>query len=121
MLSFDTILIRICCYRGLGKTVTSLALILSQQETVPGPTLIVAPVSVLGSWADHIQALCPDDTSCYMYHGPNRNRNSAVLSSSVVVLTTYATLAADMKDGALKGLHGLVHPTRRIPTCLIVV
>lgn len=31
-----------------------------------------------------------------MYHGPDRNRSKAWLSSQDVVLTTYTTLAGDM-------------------------
>ena len=74
--------------RGLGKTVTSLALILTQSKKVLGCTLIVAPVSVLSSWAEHIEALCPVGFQCYTYHGTKRRKERAFLEKHAVVLTT---------------------------------
>lgn len=65
---------------GLGKTIQTLALIAKQNELLKekGPTLIVAPVSLMFQWKQEIF----DKTllKVIIYHGNNREKgNSLVL------------------------------------------
>jgi SWI/SNF-related matrix-associated actin-dependent regulator of chromatin subfamily A3 len=106
---------------GLGKTLQSLALILANPpadytsyplplshgldgSTKPRTTLIVSPLSVMANWDSqidqHINRGVKDlNLSVALYHGPGRH---AVLSRVEkgeidVVLTSYQTLASDLK------------------------
>jgi len=49
---------------GLGKTVEAIALDIRRRQELGAPltwkTLVVAPTSLLSSWADHFRELCPD-------------------------------------------------------------
>jgi SWI/SNF-related matrix-associated actin-dependent regulator of chromatin subfamily A3 len=62
---------------GLGKTITTLALIASDKNpnSPPvGPTLIVAPLSVLQNWEDQIvDHVAEPGLSLLVYHGSDRN------------------------------------------------
>lgn len=70
---------------GLGKTVQALSV------AKPG-TLIVAPTSVLSSWQEQITRFRPA-LSINLYHGPNRNFNSA----ADLTITSYALLRLDQR------------------------
>jgi superfamily II DNA or RNA helicase len=68
---------------GLGKTLQALC-------AVKGRTLVVAPTSVMHSWADEMRRFRPK-LSFELYHGPRRNLDPAV----DVTLTSYAILRLD--------------------------
>jgi SWI/SNF-related matrix-associated actin-dependent regulator of chromatin subfamily A3 len=71
----------------------------------PRGTLIVCPLSVLPGWEMQLEEhVAPGALRCLTYHGPARERSAATLSSQDVVLTTYATLAAEVgaKNGATR-------------------
>ncbi|XP_077587001.1 helicase-like transcription factor isoform X1 [Stigmatopora nigra] len=72
-----------------------------------GATLIVCPVSVLSNWLDQFEEHVRADVKLkvYMYHGPDRNRNTVFLSSQDVVLTTYNVLSADFAKEGRSPLH----------------
>ena len=62
---------------GLGKTVTTLALILSRpgrQGSNRQKTLIIAPLALLDQWHNEIQEKCDHQISVLVYHGPSRKR-----------------------------------------------
>ncbi|KAF3058712.1 putative SWI/SNF-related matrix-associated actin-dependent regulator of chromatin subfamily A member 3-like 2 [Daldinia childiae] len=101
---------------GLGKTLTMLAAILRSvpaaelfssfydkpenerpQKLRIKATLVIVPSSqLLESWQSEIQThILPGALSFVCFHGKKRPRNNELLSSFDVVLTTYATLAAD--------------------------
>lgn len=46
---------------GLGKTLQSIALLAYLKESlrVPGPHLVVVPLSVLPNWISEIERFCP--------------------------------------------------------------
>ena len=83
---------------GMGKTISTLALLLSdsRKDRRPG-TLIVAPTSLIAQWEAEIESKVDlDDGTVFqvvMYHGSGRE--SSALDSADVVLTTFGTLASD--------------------------
>uniref|UniRef100_A0ACD6AFP7 Uncharacterized protein n=1 Tax=Avena sativa TaxID=4498 RepID=A0ACD6AFP7_AVESA len=113
---------------GLGKTVMTIALILSdprgehsnyiERDTMPvrgrdirtrtstpsirGGTLIVCPMALLGQWKDELEAhSAPEALSVCVYYGGNRNSDLRLMAEHSVVLTTYGVLqAAHKADGS---------------------
>lgn len=86
---------------GLGKTVQSIALILDRPPE-PGshrPTLIVAPVALMQQWDREINKMVKPRyrLQTYIYHGSLKKVSWAALKAYDVVLTTYGSLAAEMK------------------------
>jgi SNF2 family DNA or RNA helicase len=111
---------------GLGKSLTVIATLLSQQTIGGDPasaaaaantcqtTLLVCPASLVQQWhaefAQHVHAL-PDEVVVTVYHGAGRTlpAKRVLESASVhVILTTYGVVQAG--DAALQavGLHRLV-------------
>ena len=88
---------------GLGKTIQALALMVSRKSSDQNrkTTLIVAPVALLKQWEKEIQRkLRPGDThrlSVYIVHGQKRQTTWNCLKRFDVVLTTYGTLATELK------------------------
>jgi superfamily II DNA or RNA helicase len=71
---------------GLGKTVTLIALHLHRGG---GPTLVVCPASLLGTWEHEIRRFAPG-VAVRRYHGAQRDLAGA--GSGGFVLTTYGTM-----------------------------
>ncbi|WP_407655683.1 DEAD/DEAH box helicase [Amycolatopsis rhabdoformis] len=72
---------------GLGKTLTLIALHLHRGA---GPTLVVCPASLLGTWEAEIRRFAPG-TAVRRFHGGARSLDDL----DGFVLTTYGTLRAD--------------------------
>ncbi|MER6142555.1 DEAD/DEAH box helicase [Streptomyces sparsogenes] len=94
---------------GLGKTITLIALHLHRQgvpETA-GPTLVVAPASLLGNWQREIERFAPG-TPVRRFHGAARTLED--LADGEFVLTTYGTMRLDARRlaDAVPGGWGLV-------------
>lgn len=77
---------------GLGKTLQVLALLLHRAPE--GPSLVVAPTSVLSVWADEIGRWAPT-LRVHVYSGPRRAAALEGLGAFDVVLTSYAILPID--------------------------
>jgi hypothetical protein len=86
---------------GLGKTVEALALILANPSDNPAckTTLIVAPVALMRQWEKELKRhVHPQHhLSVYIYHGTNKKADFDELRKYDVVLTTFGTLAQEMK------------------------
>ncbi|KEF53190.1 uncharacterized protein A1O9_10638 [Exophiala aquamarina CBS 119918] len=86
---------------GLGKTVQSIALILDRPPDPSShrPTLIVAPVALMQQWDREINKMVKPRhrLQTYIYHGSSKKVPWAALKVYDVVLTTYGSLAAEMK------------------------
>ncbi|PPJ25184.1 ATP-dependent helicase [Nocardia nova] len=90
---------------GLGKTVQVLALLLHENESpatasVPGPTLLVCPMSVVGNWQREAERFAPG-LRVLVHHGSSRRSGpelDAAVADSDLVLTTYALLARDVEE-----------------------
>ncbi|QJY48682.1 DEAD/DEAH box helicase [Pseudonocardia broussonetiae] len=74
---------------GLGKTVTLIALHLHRAPLGAGPTLVVCPASLLGTWEREFARFAPG-VAVARHHGPGRE-----LGDAEVVVTTYATMRLD--------------------------
>jgi SNF2 family DNA or RNA helicase len=100
---------------GLGKTVQALSLIVSRKSENPGrnTTLIVAPVALMGQWAREIKKLLKGgrhSLTVEILHSNSRNLQWSYLRGKDVVLTTYGTLASEMKRK-----HNLEEKLKRNP------
>ena len=87
---------------GLGKTAQLIASLLA--DPVPGPTLVVCPVSVLGNWERELARFAPG-LSVLVHHGAGRHGTRAEgpaepfverAAAHDVVLTAYSLLARDL-------------------------
>lgn len=69
---------------GLGKTVQVLAVVLRDRQTGPegGPTLVIAPTSVLGNWAQEAKRFAPD-LKTKVHHGPSRPKGKKALLEAI--------------------------------------
>jgi superfamily II DNA or RNA helicase len=81
---------------GLGKTVQTLAHLVIEKQAgrLRKPSLIVAPVSVLGNWQQEIHRFAPELTLLVL-HGTKRKERFASIGSSDVVLIGYPLLLVD--------------------------
>jgi len=75
---------------GLGKTIQVIALHL--QLAGRGPTLVVCPSTLLGTWEREFERFAPD-VPTRRYHGAGRNLSD--LAPDEVVLTTYGVVRQD--------------------------
>lgn len=88
---------------GLGKTIQALALMVSRRSTDPKrkTTLIVAPVALMKQWEREISQKLKNGRenrlSCFILHGVNRHTTWEQLKTYDVVLTTFGTLANEVK------------------------
>jgi len=79
---------------GLGKTVQALALLEGLRASGNrGPSLVVAPKSLLFNWAAEARRFAPQ-LRVMEHHGTERGKN--VFTDADVVLTTYATMRLDI-------------------------
>lgn len=106
-----------------GKTLQVIALIMSNSTGADGdrvcslgPTLIVCPVTVVGSWTDQLRKHVHESAGLRLvvYHGASRSHRSlgcgghrrrrrrhsrsSHADDANIVITTYATLSADFRD-----------------------
>jgi superfamily II DNA or RNA helicase len=81
---------------GLGKTVQTLAhlAIEKQQDRLHKPSLIVAPVSVLGNWQQEIRRFAPE-LGLLILHGAKRKESFAAIDSADVIIIGYPLLLLD--------------------------
>ncbi|MGH7918519.1 MAG: DEAD/DEAH box helicase, partial [Candidatus Dormibacteraceae bacterium] len=84
---------------GLGKTIQMLALLLLEREEgeVPGPTLLVCPMSLVGNWQHETTRFAPS-LRVHVHHGAGRlagEEFSATAEDADLVLTTYSLAARD--------------------------
>ena len=90
---------------GLGKTLQMIALIAydkydDNRVILVKPTLIVAPLSILGNWIDQINKHVKEGfLSYYVFHGPKRNDNPSFLKNYDIVITTYSILGQSSDTG----------------------
>lgn len=86
---------------GMGKSVQLIATILASRAAgcVLGPTLIVCPLSVLSVWQQqfsmHVE---PETLTVAVHHGAERFGARKIPADADVVLTTYGTLTADVRQ-----------------------
>jgi superfamily II DNA or RNA helicase len=77
---------------GLGKTLQVIALHLYRREAKAGPTLVVCPASLLGTWEHEVRRFAPD-VPVRRYHGGGRHLED--LAADEMVLVTYGVVLRD--------------------------
>ncbi len=87
---------------GLGKTLQLLTLLAVEeaQGRKTGPTLVVAPTSVVGNWAREAARFTPD-MRVRVHHGAQRLKGDELFEAADgadLVITSYGTVARDAKD-----------------------
>ena len=77
---------------GLGKTIQMIALHLHRRDAKAGPTLVVCPASLLGTWEREARRFAPG-IPVRRYHGGGRHLQD--LASDEMVLVTYGVVLRD--------------------------
>ncbi|KAJ1391811.1 SNF2-related, N-terminal domain [Sesbania bispinosa] len=119
---------------GLGKTVMTIALILSNPGRersenndwesiydsiitnkgkhvnssckVEGGTLIVCPMALLGQWKDELETHSkPGSISIFVHYGGGRTNSAELISGYDVVLTTYGVLSAAYRSDGVNSIY----------------
>jgi hypothetical protein len=89
---------------GLGKTIQVIALHLHRRAAKDGPTLVVCPASLLGTWEREVHRFAPD-VPVRRYHGGGRHLRD--VAADEIVLVTYGVVLRDSAE--LSGISwGLV-------------
>jgi SNF2 family DNA or RNA helicase len=94
---------------GLGKTIQLIALLLHERRlgSSPGPTLLFAPMSVVGNWQREIERF-GKSLKVLVHHGPLRLGGDAFRTAATahdVVITTYGLAAREFNDFSCVGWH----------------
>ncbi|XP_012885373.1 PREDICTED: helicase-like transcription factor isoform X1 [Dipodomys ordii] len=81
----------------------------SEIEERPRTTLIICPLSVLSNWIDQFGQHIKSEVhlNFYVYYGPDRIRDPALLSKQDIVLTTYNILTHDYGTKGDSPLHSI--------------
>ncbi len=77
---------------GLGKTIQVIALHLHRRDVEAGPTLVVCPASLLGTWEREVRRFAPE-IPVRRYHGGGRHLQD--LAVDEIVLVTYGVVLRD--------------------------
>ena len=80
---------------GLGKTVQVIALLEERCSRQMGPSLVLAPVTLLENWRRELHRFAPA-LRVNVHHGPSRARYGGAFNAVDVVLVSYDTAARDV-------------------------
>ena len=94
---------------GLGKTVQALSTVLVEKHTgrANGPSLVVAPTSLMGNWRRETEKFAPD-LRVVVLHGAERAEHFESLQNYDLLLTTYALLLRDLEIHKQINYHYLI-------------
>ncbi|NOQ64549.1 MAG: ATP-dependent helicase, partial [Methyloprofundus sp.] len=92
---------------GLGKTMQVIAaLILEKEEGHTGPTLLIAPTSVIGNWQKEIQKFAPH-LNTFIHHGSQREKDKTAFKdlchTQDMLITSYTLVRKD--SALLNSIH----------------
>lgn len=79
---------------GMGKTIQTIALFLSDTATREFPILVIAPTVAVMQWKNEIEQYTTQDRKfkVLVYHGANRTSKAEDILSYDIILTTYAVV-----------------------------
>jgi len=80
---------------GLGKTLQVIAVLSDRASRGLGPSLILAPVTIIENWRRELSRFAPH-LRVYVHRGPDRARYPGAISDVDVVLTSYETAVNDL-------------------------
>ena len=94
---------------GLGKTIQLIALWLHERESgsLPGPTLLVVPMSLVGNWQREIERFAPS-LRVMVHHGHERLTGQEFVNEVTrydVVISTYGLIPRDLEHLAAVDWH----------------
>ena len=95
---------------GLGKTLQALTHLqaeVSGRRTARRPSLVVAPTSVVGNWANEAAKFTPT-LKVLTLHGPERRERFKDIAKHHLVLTSYALLVRDFEELRKHDYHLLI-------------
>ncbi|MEZ0089075.1 SNF2-related protein [Streptacidiphilus sp. EB129] len=98
---------------GLGKTVQTLALLAvehAESDPSPGPTLVIAPMSLVGNWTRECARFTPE-LRVHVHHGAGRPDGAELrraVAGADIVITTYGLVVRDFEALRAIGWHRLV-------------
>ncbi len=94
---------------GLGKTVQTLSHILTEKEAgrMQGPSLVIAPTSVLNNWHSEAQKFTPGLKPLVLY-GKERSKAFESIKAHDIVITSYPLLLRDLEIHNKHQYHLLV-------------
>ena len=92
---------------GLGKTVQVIALLEERCRRGLGPSLVIAPVTLIENWRRELHRFAPA-LRVNVHHGPSRARYGGAFGAVDVVLVSYATAALDVGVFLARGWDLLV-------------
>ncbi len=94
---------------GLGKTVQTLSHILTEKESgrMTGPSLVIAPTSVLNNWRTESQKFTPGLKPLVLY-GKERSKDFDSIKDHDLVITSYPLLLRDLEVHNKHSYHLLV-------------
>lgn len=87
---------------GLGKTIQILARLVAERADgqEPGPTLVVAPLSVVGNWKHEAHEFAPA-LDVYVHHGTDRRTGDQLrdaIDTHDMIVTTYGIVRNDIDE-----------------------
>ncbi|WP_047259355.1 DEAD/DEAH box helicase [Corynebacterium uterequi] len=97
---------------GLGKTLQLLALVAVEKDRgeLTGPTLVVAPTSVVGNWAKEASRFVPS-LRVHVHHGPHRLHGVSLaraMAEADVVIVSYGVVTRDHRELGATLFHRVV-------------
>ncbi|HEY9900664.1 MAG TPA: SNF2-related protein [Pantanalinema sp.] len=93
---------------GLGKTIQAIALLLREKAAGrQGPTLLVAPTSVVFNWEQELSRFAPD-LKRLVLHGSGRRDLFEEIASADVVITSYSLLRRDFDVLSQQAFHYVI-------------
>jgi SNF2 family DNA or RNA helicase len=103
---------------GLGKTIQMLSLLVTRKSDDPRckTTLIVAPVALLRQWKQEIQQKIKTGhhaLTVFTHHGPSKKSSFRDLQHYDVVITTFGSLASEVKKMEAYQLRKKHYPEAR--------
>lgn len=105
---------------GLGKTIQTIAMLLKEKEalgSLPAPTLLVCPTSVVTNWEREIRRFTPS-LSTLVHQGPNRLWGEEFIQAAGevdMVLTSYALVRQDVETlGSISWLGVILDEAQNI-------